>query len=95
MKGITRTVTRSSVSALSAPDLTVATLRGNNYNLGLTQSRAPFDGLVTNVPVREGETMVTGLVRSPAKADGGACLLARTADFEGLEHVTLAPKLSH
>jgi HlyD family secretion protein len=39
----------------------VATLRGNNYNLDLTQSRAPFDGLVTNVPVREGETVVLGI----------------------------------
>src|SRR6202012_4314528 len=38
-----------------------ATLRGNNYNLGLTQSRAPFDALVTNVPVREGETVVVGI----------------------------------
>jgi len=39
----------------------VATLRGNTFNLGLTQSRAPFDGLVTNVPVREGETVVVGI----------------------------------
>jgi HlyD family secretion protein len=39
----------------------VATLRGNNYSLGLTQSRAPFDALVTNVPVREGETVVVGI----------------------------------
>jgi HlyD family secretion protein len=39
----------------------VATLRGNDYNLDLTQSRAPFDGLVTNVPVREGETVVLGI----------------------------------
>lgn len=39
----------------------VATLRGNDYSLGLTQSRAPFDGLVTNVPVREGETVVVGI----------------------------------
>jgi HlyD family secretion protein len=38
-----------------------ATLRGNDYSLGLTQSRAPFDGLVTNVPVREGETVVVGI----------------------------------
>ncbi len=42
-------------------DQAVATLRGNNYNLDLTQSRAPFDGLVTNVPVREGETVVLGI----------------------------------
>ena len=38
-----------------------ATLRGTNYSLGLTQSKAPFDGLVTNVPVREGETVVVGI----------------------------------
>jgi len=42
-------------------DQAVATLRGNNYNLDLTESRAPFDGLVTNVPVREGETVVLGI----------------------------------
>jgi HlyD family secretion protein len=42
-------------------DQAVATLRGNDYNLDLTQSRAPFDGLVTNVPVREGETVVVGI----------------------------------
>ena len=42
-------------------DQAVATLRGNAYNLDLTQSRAPFDGLVTNVPVREGETVVLGI----------------------------------
>ncbi len=39
----------------------VATLRGNDYSLGLTQSRAPFNALVTNVPVREGETVVVGI----------------------------------
>ena len=38
-----------------------ATLRGDNYSLGLTRSIAPFDGLVTNVPVREGETVVVGI----------------------------------
>ena len=38
-----------------------ATLRGTNYSLGLTQSKAPFDALVTNVPVREGETVVLGI----------------------------------
>ena len=38
-----------------------ATLRGNDYNLSLTQSRAPFDALVTNIPVREGETVVLGI----------------------------------
>lgn len=39
----------------------MATQRGNNYNLSLTESLAPFDGLVTNVPVREGETVVPGI----------------------------------
>lgn len=39
----------------------VATLRGNDYSLSLTRSVAPFDGLVTNVPVREGETVVVGI----------------------------------
>lgn len=48
-------------SARGHVDQAVATLRGNNYSLGLTESRAPFDGLVTNVPVREGETVVVGI----------------------------------
>jgi HlyD family secretion protein len=39
----------------------VATLQGNDYSLSLTRSIAPFDGLVTNVPVREGETVVLGI----------------------------------
>lgn len=39
----------------------VATLKGNDYSLGLTRSLAPFNGLVTNVPVREGETVVVGI----------------------------------
>jgi HlyD family secretion protein len=39
----------------------IATLKGNDYSLGLTRSVAPFDGLVTNVPVREGETVVVGI----------------------------------
>jgi HlyD family secretion protein len=42
-------------------DTAVATQRGNQYGLDLTQSRAPFNGLVTNVPVREGETVVLGI----------------------------------
>ena len=42
-------------------DQAIATQRGNAFNLSLTQSRAPFDGLVTNVPVREGETVVVGI----------------------------------
>jgi HlyD family secretion protein len=48
-------------SARGHVDQAVATLRGNDFNLGLTQSRAPFDALVTNVPVREGETVVVGI----------------------------------
>ena len=39
----------------------VASQRSNLDALDKTISRAPFDGLVTNVPVREGETMVTGI----------------------------------
>jgi HlyD family secretion protein len=48
-------------SARSQVQQGVATLRGNDYSLGLTRSIAPFDGLVTNVPVREGETVVLGI----------------------------------
>jgi HlyD family secretion protein len=48
-------------SARSTVAQSVATLSGNAYQLGLTQSKAPFDGLVTNVPVREGETVVVGI----------------------------------
>lgn len=39
----------------------VASQKVNYDQLDRTVSRAPFDGLVTNVPVREGETMVTGI----------------------------------
>jgi len=39
----------------------VASQRANYDSLDKTISRAPFDGLVTNVPVREGETMVVGI----------------------------------
>jgi HlyD family secretion protein len=48
-------------SARGHVDQAIATLAGNDYSLGLTQSRAPFDALVTNVPIREGETVVTGI----------------------------------
>ena len=48
-------------SARSQVNQSVAMLSGNSYQLGLTQSKAPFDGLVTNVPVREGETVVVGI----------------------------------
>ena len=39
----------------------IATQRANYDALDKTVSRAPFDGLVTNVPVREGETVVVGI----------------------------------
>src|SRR5271156_3537398 len=48
-------------SARSQVAQSQALLKGNNYSLGLTESRAPFDALVTNVPVREGETVVVGI----------------------------------
>lgn len=38
-----------------------ASQRSNFDALDKTISRAPFDGLVTNVPVREGETVVVGI----------------------------------
>ena len=39
----------------------MATLRFNQDALNKTVSIAPFDGLVTNLPVREGETVVVGI----------------------------------
>ncbi len=39
----------------------IANQRSNFDALDKTISRAPFDALVTNVPVREGETMVVGI----------------------------------
>jgi len=38
-----------------------ATLRANVDMLGRTMAIAPFDGIVTNQPVREGETVVEGI----------------------------------
>jgi len=38
-----------------------ATLRANLDLLGRTVAIAPFDGIVTNLPVREGETVVEGI----------------------------------
>ncbi|WP_446741730.1 efflux RND transporter periplasmic adaptor subunit [Silvibacterium acidisoli] len=38
-----------------------ATLRANVDLLGKTVAIAPFDGIVTNLPVREGETVVEGI----------------------------------
>ncbi len=42
-------------------DQAVASQRANFDALDKTICRAPFDGLVTNVPVREGETVVVGI----------------------------------
>ncbi len=42
-------------------DQAQASQRANYDALDKTISRAPFDGLVTNVPVREGETVVVGI----------------------------------
>jgi HlyD family secretion protein len=39
----------------------IATLRANQNALDLTEAIAPFDGIVTNEPVREGETVVEGI----------------------------------
>ena len=38
-----------------------ATLRGDQNILDLTSAIAPFDGIVTNEPMREGETVVEGI----------------------------------
>jgi HlyD family secretion protein len=48
-------------SARGHLDTAVATLRANKNALDLTQAIAPFDGVVTNEPVREGETVVEGI----------------------------------
>ena len=42
-----------------------ATLRKLMDVLGKTEYVAPFDGIVTNLPVREGETVVIGIQNSP------------------------------
>jgi HlyD family secretion protein len=42
----------------------VATLRANQDLLDKTIATAPFDGIVTNMPMREGETVVTGIQNS-------------------------------
>ena len=42
-----------------------ANLRHASDVLSKTEYRAPFDGVITNVPVREGETVVPGIQNSP------------------------------
>jgi HlyD family secretion protein len=51
----------NTASARGHLDTAVATLRANKNALDLTQAIAPFDGIVTNEPVREGETVVEGI----------------------------------
>jgi len=51
-------------SARGHANQAVATQRANYDALDKTVSRAPFDGLVTNIPVREGETVVLGIQNS-------------------------------
>jgi HlyD family secretion protein len=48
-------------SARGHANQAVATQRANFDALDKTISRAPYDALVTNVPVREGETVVVGI----------------------------------
>ena len=48
-------------SARAKVNNNVATLRFNEDALDKTVSLAPFDGIVTNLPVRQGETVVVGL----------------------------------
>jgi len=42
----------------------VATLRSDQDALSKTVSTAPFNGIVTNLPVREGETVVVGILNA-------------------------------
>lgn len=51
----------NTASARGHLDQQVAQLRFNEDALSKTVSIAPFDGLVTNLPVREGETVVVGI----------------------------------
>ncbi len=48
-------------SARGHVDAAEANLRSNIDSLNKTISIAPFDGIVTNVPMREGETVVVGI----------------------------------
>ena len=46
-------------------DRTQANLRHAADVLSKTEYRAPFDGVITNLPVREGETVVIGIQNAP------------------------------
>lgn len=48
-------------SAVGKVGSAVANLRSNYDSLNKTASEAPFNGIVTNLPVREGETVVVGI----------------------------------
>jgi HlyD family secretion protein len=48
-------------SAVGKVGSAVANLRSNYDSLNKTASIAPFNGIVTNLPVREGETVVVGI----------------------------------
>ena len=51
----------NTASARGHLETQVATLRSNQNALDLTIAVAPFDAVVTNMPVREGETVVEGI----------------------------------
>jgi HlyD family secretion protein len=51
----------NTASAHGHMDTQIATLKVNQDNLNRTMAIAPFDGIVTNEPVREGETVVVGI----------------------------------
>jgi len=53
-------------SARGHMETQVATLRANQDMLNRTIAIAPFDGIVTNEPVREGETVVEGIQNAEA-----------------------------
>jgi HlyD family secretion protein len=46
-------------------DQNVANLRRASDVLSKTEYKAPFDGVITNLPVREGETVVMGIQNAP------------------------------
>jgi HlyD family secretion protein len=54
-----------SASAATHVRQNAAALRHAADVLDKTEYRAPFDGVITNVPVREGETVVIGIQNSP------------------------------
>ena len=54
-----------------------------NDVLSKTEYRAPFDGVVTNLPVREGETVVMGIQNAPGSdADDAGRISVITAEVQ-------------